>query len=80
MSTDWSKYSTPEATLGRARKPEDNGVVEMLVGSVRAISTLVVEHTPLPENRAHTEVFGNKDVEVRVLLQRACRWTIPVSS
>jgi hypothetical protein len=78
MSTDWSKYSTPEATQGRARKPEDNGVVEMAVGSVRAISSLTVEHTPLPENRAHAEVFGAKDVETRVLLSRACRWVIPV--
>ena len=77
MSTDWSRYSTPESTLRRARKPEDNGVVEMLVGHVRAIPNLLVEHTPLPDNRAHTDVFGQKDVEVRVLLQRACRWVVP---
>lgn len=79
MSTDWSRYAAPEDTLGRARKPEDNGVVEMLVGHVRAIPNLLVEHMPLPDNRAHTDVYGKKDVEVRVLLQRACRWVIPVS-
>ena len=78
MSTDWSRYSTPEETLARARKPEDNGVVEMVVGAVRAIPNLRVEHVPLPENRAHSEVFGKKDVEARVLLQRACRWSLPI--
>jgi hypothetical protein len=50
----------------------------MVVGRVRAIPNLSVEHVPLPENRAHTEVFGKKDVEARVMLLRASRWVIPV--
>jgi hypothetical protein len=37
MSTDWSRYSTPEESRRRARDPAVNGVVEMTVADVRAI-------------------------------------------
>src|SRR6266566_296830 len=59
MSTDWARYSTPEQTRNRARKPELNGVVQMGVGVVREIDALIVEHTPDEEvdNRAHTDVI-----------------------
>ena len=59
MSTDWNKYSTPERLRQRAEMPEDNRVVEMNVGNVRAIS-LTVNHAPdhVKMNRAHTDVFG----------------------
>lgn len=80
LSTDWSKYSTPEQTLARAKHPEANGVVRMVVGMVRAIPGLVVEHAPLPDNRAHTDVIGDKkDPEIRILLTRACEWVIRVA-
>ncbi len=78
MSTDWNKYSTPEATRGRAKAPRDNGVIELNAGSVRAIDALVVEHEPdIPRmNRAHTEVLGVKDTEVRLRLRRVASWLI----
>lgn len=80
MSTDWCKYATAVRTQQSARNPKDNGVVQMQVEEVRAIDGLTVEHTPLwPDNRAHTEVFGDKtDEEVRVTLRHACKWVIPV--
>jgi hypothetical protein len=82
MSVDWSRYSTPEETRSRGRQePEKYGVVEMQAGEVRDISGLTVEHDPeWPNNRAHSQVYGNKkDQQVRVLLMRACRWAIPVA-
>lgn len=78
MSTDWCRYSSPEETRQRAKSSPDNyGVVEMVVSVVRAIPGVVVEHTPEPKNRAHTDVFGDKkDQEIRVRLTRACHWVI----
>lgn len=44
----------------------------MNVGEVRGIPEQIVKHTPDLEdnNRAHTDVFGEKDEEVRVLFGR----------
>ncbi len=78
MPTDWSKYATPEETLRRAKVPSDNGVIGMVVGEIREIPGLRVEHSPLTENRSHTDVFGKKDPEVRLQLLRGCRWMIRV--
>jgi len=80
MSTDWSKYSTPEETRLRARKaPGDNAVVAMVVKDVRAVPGQQVEHTPLPQNQAHTDVRGEKDEEARVLIGRIAAVTLPLS-
>lgn len=80
MSTDWERYSTPEETRQRGRKVESEyGVVSMSVAAVRLVPGQTVEHAPLPENRAHTEVFGEKDEEARVLLRRCSRRVIPPS-
>lgn len=81
MSTDWNKYATPSETRSRGRRPKDEyAVIQMQVGEVRAVPNQVVEHTPIyPTNRAHTEVFGEKDEEVRVLLKRCAAWAIPPS-
>jgi hypothetical protein len=82
MSTDWEKYSTAEETQRRAIKspPEENGVLRLNVGGVREIKPLLVEHTPEPGNRAHTNVFGDKkkDPEVRLKLQRLAEWVIKI--
>lgn len=76
MSTDWCKYSTPAQTRARARVPEDNGVIRLHVKGVRHIEPLLVEHDPRPDNRAHTEVIGEKTPEVRLNLLRIARWEI----
>jgi hypothetical protein len=67
MSTDWDRYSMPDETRARARRPADNAVIAMNVGAVRAIPDQRVQHSPifghpqLPDNRAHTDVFGSKE-------------------
>ena len=88
MSVDWNKYSTPLEARNGARTPSDNAVISMMVGEIRAIEALVVEHTPIQENsfdeggnrlkpnRAHSDVFGEKTTEVRVKLSRIWAWQI----
>jgi hypothetical protein len=88
MSTDWSRYSTPQETRERAKDPAINGVIEMTVGDVLAIPTTPkqkVLHTPIqnhpnPEikdNRAHTDVLGPKDDnEIKRLFSRISRTVI----
>jgi len=78
MSTDWKEYSSPEQTRLRANKPCENGVLSLVTGNVREIRGLLVEHTPQPDDRAHTDVFGKKEPEVRVKLSRIYKWEIPV--
>ena len=72
MSTDWQKYANPQGTRQRAKQPGDNAVVKLHVGSVRQLPGQEVEHTPDVEqhNRAHTDVVGAKDEEVRMKLRR----------
>ena len=84
MSTDWSKYSKTEQTKARATNPNwCGGVISLVAGRVRLISGLTVEHEPdrSMNNRAHTEVYGDKksDPEVRVMLRRIFKWEIRYS-
>lgn len=77
MSTDWEKYSTPAESRNRAKIPARVGVVRLMVGEVRRIEPLRVEHTPdYPTNQAHTDVFGQKTSEVRLKLLRGAEWRI----
>ncbi len=59
LSTDWSKYSTSEESRLKAKKPEENRIIQMNVGDVREVP-LKVQHNPSVKfnNRAHTDVFG----------------------
>lgn len=76
MSTDRGKYSTPEVSHRRAKSPPDNAVFSLNVGAVRAIPGQTVVHAPIsgdpaiPDNRAHTDVFGPKNAESRVHFRR----------
>jgi hypothetical protein len=90
MSVDWDKYSTPDETRQRARRPSENAVISMEVISIRAIQGLVVVHEPIQENtfdsqgnplasnRSHSNVIGEKDTERRLKLSRIYSWEIPV--
>ena len=78
MSTDWSEYSTPDETRQRGRVPADNAVLSLNVGMVRAIPQQTVAHTPLPANRTHTDVLGEKDEHARVFLRRAPEIVLPL--
>lgn len=82
MSTDWNKYSTPEETLKRANDPSMNGVIQFVVEDVRGIPQQRVVHTPNRErnNRAHTDVFGEKDTEARLKFKRISSWIIPFTN
>ena len=76
MSTEWEKYSTPEEARGRSKVPADNGVIALEAGPVREIEGLTVEHTPDLERRirGHTDVFGPKTPQARVMLKRIAKW------
>lgn len=77
MSTDWNKYRTAVDTRSDGRQPPlKYGVVSMMVSRVRQIQDQQVIHKPLIENRAHTDVEGEKTAEARVLLRRLSEWKI----
>jgi hypothetical protein len=80
MSTDWDKYATAQDTRNGGRVPQDNAVIRLNVGKVREIPDQTVVHTPdlLTQNRAHTDVFGEKHPQARVLLTRAGKIVIPL--
>ena len=78
MSTDWEKYATPQETQQRGRKSaQEYGVVSMKVENVRNVPHQTVEHEPEDDNRAHTNVLGEKDEEARLLLKRLTAWVLP---
>lgn len=81
MSTNWEKYSSPEATQEQARIPSANAVISMIVGKVRDTPGQSVVHTPKIKlnNRAHTDVYGEKkkNPEVRIKLKRIANIEIP---
>lgn len=84
MSTDWSRYASPEQTQrgGLRSGPEHNAVLSLDVGSVRAIPGQTVDHAPIfadpevPDNRAHAEVTGRKNTETRIHYLRIYRMVV----
>ena len=72
MSVDWARYSTPQEARARRKRPEDNAVVQLIAGQVRSLPSQHVEHTPIVENRSHSEVIGEKTPRVRMELARIC--------
>lgn len=79
MSCDWDRYSTPEQTKQRAKKPELNGVLQFRAGDINGVPNQRLEHDPVDDNQAHSQVFGEKTPEVRLKFKRLCKWIIPVS-
>lgn len=81
MSTGWNKYSSAEEACQRGRQAADMyGVIEMTVGDVRNIPGQLVYHTPdlVNNNRAHSDVTGDKDEEVRIKFRRIYRFAISI--
>jgi hypothetical protein len=65
MSVDWEKYSTPFEARNRAKDPQKNGVITLVAKNVRNIEGLKVEHDPIDDNQAHSEVdCVEDDVEI----------------
>lgn len=83
MSVNWDKYASAEETKRQARiNPDNNAVLAMSVAGIRGIGTLLVEHTPEPENRAHSDVNGLPEdaerlTQIRVFLLRIAVIAIP---
>jgi hypothetical protein len=75
MSTDWAKYATALDTKNRARDPNKNEVLSFNARDLRSVP-LEIQHTPDEQNnnRAHTDVIGEKTPKVRVLLSRMFSW------
>ena len=78
LSVNWEKYASAEQTRQQGTRPDENAVLRLSVRGIRTLrdtDPLTVEHTPLPENRAHTDVNGipgkgEERTEIRVLLLR----------
>lgn len=84
MSTDWSRYSSPEESRERAKKPKENFIVKLNAGALREIP-MDVEHSPSIkfDNRSHTDVYGLEGLdpddrnELRTKLKTISDWVIP---
>ena len=80
MSTNWSKYADAVLTREQAtlygKDPNNYGIVDLSVAAVREIPNQEVEHDPLPENQAHTNVIGEKNEEARLKLKEISDWVI----
>ena len=74
MSTDWDRYSSAVECREQVPAAADNGVVRLNAGRCRSEARQEVRHTPWSENRAHTDVIGEKkgseDPKPRMLLAR----------
>ncbi len=73
MSVNWGKYSSIEETREQGRKPPENAVVQLLVGNVRSITPLRVDHSPDFEhsNRSHCDVAFPEQPEDITEVRRA---------
>jgi hypothetical protein len=84
MSVNWEKYASAEDTKRQAtRNAQDNAVLKLSVRAIRDIPPLKVEHTPQPNNRAHTDVNGlplkgEECTRVRLSLSRIAKTVIPL--
>jgi hypothetical protein len=82
LSVDWSKYSTAEATLQRAKTPESNGIISMPISGIRSNPfPLNVLHKPEETNYSHSEIFGipprkPSDLGIRIKLMDLSKWEI----
>ncbi|NVM27406.1 MAG: hypothetical protein HWN65_01080 [Candidatus Helarchaeota archaeon] len=86
ISTNWSRYSTPEICQEQAKVPSDNGIIKINVGEVRNIDLLDVQHNPREDNRAHTHIIGFEICEtqadkneIRVKLSNISSWVIELN-
>jgi hypothetical protein len=79
MSCDWDKYSTAAQTKERAKNPEVNGVLQFGARDARGLPDQRLAHDPQEDNRAHSQLFGEKTTEIRLKLKRLCKWAILIS-
>ena len=92
MSTNWNKYckDLQEAiSLGAPQPPENYGLESFVVRDIRInpdLEKLSIEHEPLIDNPAHSNIIGlpkyeevSEDAyqEVQIILSRMANWEIP---
>ena len=74
MSVDWQKYSTPEKTRNivsnQKKDPLEFGVAKIKAVKIREIEEQTLNHAPSKRNRAHSTVFGAKNVKIRRRFQQ----------
>jgi len=91
MSTNWNKYcnNLQEARrLGAPQPPENYGLLSFIVRDIRLnsdLDKLKIEHEPLTDNFAHTNIDGmqryeeiseDEYLQVQILLSRMAKWEI----
>lgn len=77
ISVDWSKYSSPKESLDRCKIISDNGILSLLVGSVRELGEVDVIHSPSKNNKSHSKLTES-NTELRLKLTDICKWEIPI--
>jgi hypothetical protein len=79
MSTNWQKYCpTAEDSRQKASTPANYGVLQMNVSDIRR-GPEIVTHTPLPNDRSHTDVIGNKKLTAeRFRLHKLSHWALRI--
>ena len=75
MSTDWKKYAkSPYYTRNgchEGKNPLDYGIIKFISRDVREIPFQEIIHSPSYNNKAHTNIVGDKsDVEIRIKFVR----------
>ena len=78
LSSSWQKYcQTPGLARAKAKKPLENGVASAIAGQVRRVP-LIVEHKPFSDDQAHTNICGEKTMDVRVALFKVFEWCLKI--
>jgi len=70
MSVDWAALSSGEDTL---RDNDEWGLVT-LTAELCWEQKQTIEHTPLPDNRAHCDIVGKKTTTVKRAFKEGAKW------
>ncbi len=86
LDCEWSKYSTPEEAINRAKDPSSNYLVRIKVKDLREIPPLNVIHAPEPSFRGHSLIIIAKPridkgfmIKIRNILSQISEWVYPPS-
>jgi hypothetical protein len=78
VSVEWERYSDADKCKSHSMLSSEVGVVQLVVGEVRHIDQLKVEHRPEPEHAEHSLILGehlDRDAkEAKVELANICVW------
>ena len=80
MSVYWEKYCTPQDVRSKGQVLADTAVLSMRADKIRGIPGQELVHTPTDDERAHSDVVGEKDPGVRVLFTRIYTLEVPLDT